>query len=226
MSLFKVLAEKPWLPQPATANFAPVPGLASNAAGHTALKFFIAVASVIFFLLTITFLSRTQYPDFQALAGEPWQPFSNTSQLWLNSAILLLASITLRWGVVASRQQNHGQISVALFAVALFSALFLFAQFSVWQQLYSLGYFVSSNPANSYFYLFTGIHGLHLLGGLLALARCIVQFAIGRDCAQLNRGLVLCRRYWDFLLLVWLFLFFLLTLSSASYRAIAVLCGF
>ena len=226
MSILKALAEKPWLPQTAGADFAPVPGPVPSNPGRTALKFFIAVASVIFFLLTITFLSRTQYPDFQALAGEPWQPFSNTSQLWLNSAILLLASITLRWGVVASRQQYLGQITVALFAASLLSGLFLFTQFAVWQQLYSLGYFVASNPANSYFYLFTGIHGLHLLGGLVALARCIVQFAVGRDCAQLNRGLLLCRSYWDFLLLVWLFLFFLLTLSSVSYRAIAVLCGF
>ena len=226
MSLFKTLVEKPWLPQTAGTDFAPAPALAPSAAGRTALKFFIAVASVIFFLLTITFLSRTQYPDFQALAGEPWQPFSNTSQLWLNSAILLLASIALRWGVVASRQRYLGQITIALVAAILFSGLFLFAQFAVWQQLYSLGYFVSSNPANSYFYLFTGIHGLHLLGGLVALARCTVQFSRGRGCIHLNRGLELCRSYWDFLLLVWLFLFFLLTLSSASYRAIAVLCGF
>ncbi|OUS14153.1 cytochrome c oxidase subunit III [Gammaproteobacteria bacterium 53_120_T64] len=226
MSLLKTLAEKPWLPPMAGAGFAPPHGLIPSAAGRTALKFFIAVASVIFFLLTITFLSRTQYPDFQALAGEPWQPFSNTSQLWLNTAILLLASIALRWGVVSSRQQNLGQITIALVAASLFSMMFLFAQFAVWQQLYSLGYFVSSNPANSYFYLFTGIHGLHLLGGLVALARCTVLFTTRRDCTQLNRGLALCRSYWDFLLLIWLFLFLLLTLSSASYRAIAVLCGF
>ena len=67
MSLLKALAEKPWLPQTAGADFAPVPGPLPSNPGRTALKFFIAVASVIFFLLTITFLSRTQYPDFQAL---------------------------------------------------------------------------------------------------------------------------------------------------------------
>ena len=46
------------------------------------------------------------------------------------------------------------------------SFIFLLGQLIVWKQLISLGHFMSTNPSNAYFYLFTALHGLHLIGGL------------------------------------------------------------
>lgn len=226
MSFFKTLAEKPWQPQ--TAGIGPdvtdTPSI--RIPEVTALKFFIAVVSVIFFLFTVTFLARTQYPDFQALAGESWKPFTDASQLWLNTGALLLASIALHWTIKLSDKKNINGVVIGLAVTLLFSALFLIGQIAVWKQLYALGYFINTNPANSYFYLFTCVHGLHLLGGLFAFGRIILPFASSRSFESLSKGLSLCKTYWHFLFLIWILLFVLLTSSSETYNTIAVLCGF
>lgn len=226
MSFFKILAEKPWQALTAGASFDDMESRRIRMPEKTALKFFLGVVSVIFFLFTVTFLARTQYPDFQALAGEPWQPFTDASQLWLNTGALFLASVAMHLTMKMSVKKNINGVVIGLTATLLFSGLFLVGQIAVWKQLYALGYFVNSNPANSYFYLFTCVHGLHLLGGLFAFGRAILPFASSRSFENLSKSLYLCKTYWHFLFLIWILLFVLLTSSSETYNTIAVLCGF
>ena len=224
MSFIGTLGEKPWIPQD--------PGVAvidneqhKFNMGRTALKFFLAVVSILFFLFIVTFISRTQYPDFQALAGEPWQPLTNPVALWFNTAVLLAASFALHW---TKSRANKGQVNglvTGLVAAAFFTLLFLIGQVYVWQQLTELGYFFNSNPANSYFYLFTSIHGLHILGGLITLSYVAIRFVKDGSIAKLSTGISLCTMYWHFLFLIWIALFALLTSSSETFNTIALLCG-
>ncbi len=90
---------------------------------------------------------------------------------------------------------------------------FLVSQFLVWRQLGSLGYFVDTNPSNSFFYLITGLHGLHLLGGLVAWFRASLRLWRGADVAKIRITVDLCAVYWHFLLLVWLVMFGLLLVT-------------
>jgi len=226
MSFFKTLAEKPWLTQTAEASFDQPLDEPYRVPQKTALRFFLGIVGVIFFLFAVTFLSRTQYPDFQALAGEPWKPFTDASQLWFNTGALLLASVFMQLTKTFSVKQNTKGVLFGLVASVTFTLVFLFGQINVWDQLGSLGYFMTSNPANSYFYLFTAIHGLHLIGGLLALANVVVPFFSNRSFEALARSLDLCKTYWHFLFLIWILLFLLLTGTSETYNTIAVLCGF
>ncbi len=226
MSFFKTLAEKPWQPQTAGAKFENAEYIATRIPEKTALKFFLAVVGIIFFLFTVTFLARTQYPDFQPLAGEPWQPFTDASQLWFNTGILLFASVVMHLTMKLSQQKNMSGVIIGLIATFMMTVLFLVGQIAVWKQLYALGYFIDTNPANSYFYLFTCVHGLHLVGGLFAFARVIIPFFATRSFENLSKGLSLCKTYWHFLFLIWILLFALLTSSSETYNTIAALCGF
>lgn len=225
MNFFKALGEKPWLAQ--AGEVALINHAEQNIMkGKTALKFFLAVVGVIFFLFSVTFLSRTQFPDFMALSGEPWQPFTNPVQLWYNTGALLLAGAAMQW---AKHSANVGQLNQALSGIIIgifFSLSFLIGQLLVWNQLYDLGYVLTSNPANSYFYLFTAVHGLHILGGLLALSKVTFQFIRKNSLTQLSAGISLCTSYWHFLFVVWLLLFALLTSSPETYKTIAQLCGF
>ncbi len=225
MSFFKTLGEKPWL-----AQTGEIP-LINNAEqtilkGKTALKFFLAVVGVIFFLFTVTFLSRTQFPDFMALSGEPWQPFTNPVQLWYNSVALLIGGIALQWAKVSAKENHLNRALAGIIVGIFFSLSFLIGQLLVWNQLYDLGYVLTSNPANSYFYLFTAVHGLHILGGLVALSKVTFQFIRKNSLTKLSAGISLCATYWHFLFVVWLLLFALLTSSPETYKTIAQLCGF
>ena len=90
---------------------------------------------------------------------------------------------------------------------------FLIGQLLAWQQLNAGGYYLASNPASTFFYLLTAVHGLHLLGGLVALGRAAIRVRRGVDPNRLRLSLELCAMYWHFLLLVWLVLFALLFIT-------------
>ena len=102
-------------------------------------------------------------------------------------------------------------VSVGLCAGGVAAVAFLVGQLLAWQQLSAAGYFVAANPANCFFYLITGVHGLHLLGGLVALGRTTAKVWRGVEMDQVRLSVELCAIYWHFLLLVWLVLFGLLT---------------
>ena len=86
---------------------------------------------------------------------------------------------------------------------------FLAGQLEAWRTLVVDGYLVAGNPANSFFYLITGLHGLHILGGLLGLARTIGKARDGTDTVALARSIDLVAMYFNFLLVVWIGLFVL-----------------
>ncbi|WP_116368836.1 cytochrome c oxidase subunit 3 [Parahaliea mediterranea] len=224
MSLFSTLREKPWEPQPALAGHpTPADPLATP---RTALRFIMAIVGVLFFLFIITFLSRSQYPDFQALAGQPWQPFSDTSRLWFNTALLAASSLAMHIAVLVAQREHLNRAVLGISLAVFFAIGFLLAQLDLWQRLMAAGYYINSNPANSYFYLLTAVHGLHLLGGMVVLANLLFRVWYDDSLATLSGPLSLCAQYWHFLLAVWLLLFALLASSPDTINTLAALCGF
>jgi cytochrome c oxidase subunit 3 len=112
------------------------------------------------------------------------------------------------------------------FALAgVFAIAFLAGQFWVWQQFVAWGYFLASNPANSFFYLLTGLHALHLLGGLIAWGIIVAKYLQRVPLPQLSASVELCAIYWHYLLGLWFVLFALLASTPQTYEAIARFCG-
>lgn len=227
MSIFKTLQQKPWIPETAAASAAgeyATPDAADS--GRIALRFLLAIVGVLFFLFIITFLSRSQYPDFEALAGAPWQPFTDASRLWFNTGLLGFASLAMHIGLIGTRKGNLNLAVVGLSAGVGFTVLFLVAQFDLWLHLQSMGFYINSNPANSYFYLLTAVHGLHLIGGIVVLSNVVFRIWYDNEPESLSAPLQLCTTYWHFLFGVWLVLFGLLTSRPETINALAAMCGF
>lgn len=218
------LFEKPWLPQPQGSPSAPETHLEAPAV-KIALGFLLVVISVFFILFFVTFIERSQYEDFRALAGEPWQPFTDSWRLWVNTAVLLVASLAMHLAVRSVRGEQATRLLGALSVGACAALLFLVLQASVWQFLARLGYGLGENSANSYYFILTGLHALHLAGGLVALGRVFIGFFRGRPIAELKTTIESCAIYWHYLFLLWLVLFFLLTRTPEAYATIAALCG-
>jgi cytochrome c oxidase subunit III len=226
MSFLKNLFDKSWQHTTVAASAAQYSGPDQAAAMRILLRFILGIVGVLFFLFIITFLSRSQYPDFEALAGQPWQPFTDPSRLWFNTALLAFASLAMQSGLGGSRAGKLNVTVAGISAAVFFTLLFLAAQFDLWMHLQSMGYFMNSNPANSYFYLLTAIHGLHLVGGLVVLSNVVFRVWYDNDPESLSAPLQLCTTYWHFLLGVWLVLFALLTSRPETINALAALCGF
>ncbi|HEF4762769.1 TPA: cytochrome c oxidase subunit 3 [Pseudomonas putida] len=190
----------------------------------TGLRLFLAVVSSLFFLFLIAFIARSQMVDWRPLT-EPLAPLANPWQLWVNSVFLVCSCIALQGARMAVRQTRLAATVIGFALGGVFAIAFLVGQLWVWQQFVAWGYFVASNPANSFFYLLTGMHGLHLLGGLIAWGWIGAKLLLRVPLPQLRLGVELCTTYWHYLLALWFVLFALLASTPQTYEAIARLCG-
>jgi cytochrome c oxidase subunit 3 len=216
MNLFQQLTAKPWLETGAALGDLRHPDEAHRVAKRTALWVFLAVVGVVFMLLLIAYGGRMAYED--------WRPAPQLDLLWANTAVLILSSVALQWAQVSVRRGRIDAMRIGLLAAGAFTVVFLFGQLLAWRQLGAMGYFDVSNPAIAFFYLITGIHGLHLLGGLVAWGRAVARVWGDFNVAKMRQSVELCTLYWHFLLGVWLVLFGLL-FTGNNLDLLLKLCG-
>jgi cytochrome c oxidase subunit 3 len=178
-------------------------GTSSLPAAKIGLGVFLAVVGSLFALFISAYSMRMNMVDWRALPVP--------SLLWFNTGVLILSSVALQWAYMAARRNDIDGAIVGLCAGGASAVTFLVGQLLAWRQLGAAGYFLASNPANSFFYLITALHGLHLIGGLVALGRTTAKVWRGAEMIQVRLSVELCAIYWHFLLLVWLVLLGLLT---------------
>jgi cytochrome c oxidase subunit III len=143
-------------------------------------------------------------------------------QLWLNTAVLILSSVALEWAGSEAQHGRGNRMRIAIFAAFVLAVLFLVGQIIAWRELTADGYGLAGNPANSFFYVITGLHGLHILGGLGALGHTMIKAWGGPVTSGLRLGVELCAIYWHFMLVVWLIL---LSLFAGWARDFIEICG-
>ena len=179
-------------------------------APRVGLWLFMAVVSALFGLFAIAYLMRMVADDWRALPSVPWQ-------LWLSTALLATSSVAWQLASRAAARGDPAAVRRAWLAACGCALLFLAVQLWAWQALTAQRYTVDANPANSFFYLLTGLHGLHVAGGLAAAALVGAGLLRRRPLAQAADGIALCARYWHFLLALWLAVFGLLFLVTPAF---------
>ena len=216
MSIFHQLTAKPWLTTGGALEDLRDREAASRAARKVALVIFLAVVSVLFLLLVVAYGRRMVYED--------WRPGPQLGLLWANTVALILSSVALQWAQLAARRKHIDGMRIGLIAGGAFTVIFLIGQILAWRQLSAMEYFNVTNPAIAFFYLITGLHGLHLLGGLIAWGRTVARAWTDFDAVKTTHSVELCAIYWHFLLLVWLVLFGLL-FSGNNLNILLTICG-
>jgi cytochrome c oxidase subunit 3 len=168
-----------------------------------ALLTLLAVVTSFFALILSAYALRMELGD--------WIPLTEPQLLWTNTAMLIAASIVFQWTRNAAVNGQQGRLRPGLLITGVLTLGFVLGQYVAWQQLQNSGQFMSSNPANAFFYFLTGAHAVHILGGLYVWARATQKVVMGTgDTDTITRSIELCTIYWHFLLLVWLVLFGLL----------------
>lgn len=206
-SIFQILAQKPWDPSQAKIDDMHEGGTINLSKGKLGLRFIMFVSTIFFCLFIVTYSDRMVYPDWQRMP-EPWL-------LWFNTAVLFFSSMVFINAQIASKNNQFQIVKKRLLLIGFLAFAFLIGQLLVWQQLIANGVYVSTNPSNAYFYVFTALHGLHLLGGLVYWYLTIKKVWISSDIvvAKVKHTVDLCAIYWHFLLAVWVVLFGLMLFS-------------
>ncbi len=185
-----------------------------RAAGETArLGTALALASIsmLFVGLTSAYIVR------RGLEGV-WRQNALPPLLYVNTAVLLASSLTLERARRRIRTADVRGFRRWLSRTLAAGAAFLAGQVAAWRQLAAAGVYLSTNPHASFFYLLTALHGLHLFGGLLALAWLRVAAAGGVEPAawgpaRLWRWTDATALYWHFMDGLWIYLLVLLSLG-------------
>jgi cytochrome c oxidase subunit III len=166
----------------------------------------IALSGILMFFMALVsaYIVRKDMPN------SGWVQLNVPRILWLNTLILIASSFTLTRSRSRFLANDDAGFRHWWGVTTILGVFFLIGQVIAWRQLAAAGLFLATNPASSFFYVFTAAHGLHLLGGVLALL--LVAF---RPTHKLTRGTAteIVAMYWHFMDGLWVFLFLLLLLG-------------
>ena len=163
--------------------------------------------------ITVSFAALTSALVVRQGSGMDWQHITLPPILYANTVVLLASSVTLeiaRRRIAGYVRGIEGQVAAPMRWLVItlsLGLLFVAGQYVGWLQLKADGLFLATNPNSSFFYVFTGVHGLHVLGGLAGLVYVI---------SKLNRSILrrstfaAAAQYWHFMDILWLYLLWVL----------------
>ena len=205
-SIFQLLTEKPWEKDQIEADNEHQGKTLSMTKHKLGLRTIMAASTVLFSLFIVAYSDRMLVSDWRSMP-EPWL-------LWFNTVILFVSSLVFHQTTKYANKEIYEKTKNCLYFIGFLAYSFLIGQLIVWYQLLNTGYYATSNVANAFFYLFTTIHGLHIIGGIYFWGKTTSKFinkTLKKD--EIINLIDICAVYWHFLLVVWLVLFGLM-LSS------------
>jgi cytochrome c oxidase subunit III len=161
--------------------------------------------------IAMTFAALTSALYVREGAATDWHHIVLPPILWINTLALIASSATLelaRHRVAAfmrGQESSRSDAMLWLNLTMLLGLVFVVGQYLAWLTLRSQGLYLPTNPNSSFFYVFTGVHAVHVVGGLGGLSRVIMRF---RSTARPLRRSTMdaTSYYWHFMGLLWIYL--------------------
>lgn len=168
----------------------------------------IAIVSILMFFMALA----SAFVVRKGSSGD-WVPVHIPALLWVNTIVLLASSATLELARKRLANEDSNGFRKLWTLTTVLGIAFLAGQVIAWRLLVQQGMYLATNPASSFFYIFTGAHGLHLIGGVAAL---IYVAKRNFDAAQVTQPVAaeVVSYYWHFMDALWLFLLALLYLGK------------
>lgn len=148
-------------------------------------------------------------------AAGNWLEFKLPSVFFVSTVVLILSSVSLHLSYRAFKKVNAIQHKAWLSLGFILGSLFVYLQYKGWMTLFGMGIELTGNPSGSFLYLISGVHVLHILGGLAALVVAMVH-AFSLPCTPSPRRVLrfeLVLNYWHFVDALWIYLLVFLILQ-------------
>lgn len=170
-----------------------------------ALWLFIVSVVMVFASLTSAYIVRQ---------GEGnWLEFNLPQIFWYTSAVIALSSITMHWAYVSAKSDALDMLRLALITTSFLGIAFLVGQWYSWLALVDRDVYFVGNPSGSFLYIFTGLHALHLISGVIFLIIVLISSLRYKIHSQNMAQMEMCVTYWHFLGALWIYLFMFLLLN-------------
>lgn len=143
--------------------------------------------------------------------GKVWKPISMPSAVISSTLVLIVSSFTLEIARSALKNKLLEKFKRWVMISTVLGIAFFTSQLVAWKQLMAKGvYMEATNPHATFFYILTGVHALHLLGGLIGLAYVLLGAMYYRFTAEKRAAVDVATGYWHFMDVLWIVLFVLL----------------
>lgn len=170
-----------------------------------AMWLFIVTVVMIFAAFTSAHIVRQADGD--------WLIYDIPQMLWVTSGIILASSVTMQWAYIAAKKDKLEQVKLALSLTMVLGIAFIYGQFQAWGQLVDAGVFFVGNPGGSFIYVFTGLHVLHLVSGVLYLLYMLISAFRYKVHSKNMLNMDMSTTFWHFLGGLWIYLFIFLLLN-------------
>jgi len=170
-----------------------------------ALWLFIVSVVMVFAGLTSAYIVRQ--------AEGNWLEFNLPSIFYYSTGIIILSSVTMHWAYISAKADNIDMLKVAIGLTTLLGLVFLVTQWYSWVALVDRDVYFVGNPSGSFLYVFTGLHALHLISGVIFLIIVLISSFNYKVHSQNMARMEMCSTYWHFLGGLWIYLFMFLLLN-------------
>jgi len=170
-----------------------------------ALWLFIVSVVMIFASLTSAYIVRQ--------AEGNWLDFELPVIFWYTSAIIVISSFPLHYAYLAAKKDEFQKLKVGMMLTAILGLAFLVGQWYSWVALVDRDVYFVGNPAGSFLYVFTGLHAIHLISGVIFLIIVLISSFRYKVHSKNMNAMEMCVTYWHFLGGLWLYLFMFLLLN-------------
>ena len=170
-----------------------------------ALWLFMVTVVMIFAAMTSAYIVRQSEGN--------WLEYDLPQIFWLTSGIVILSSAFLQFGYASAKKDNLTGLKIGLAGVVILGILFLVGQWYSWVALVDEEVFFVGNPSGSFLYVFTGLHALHLISGVIFLIIVLISSFRYQIHSKAMVRMEMATTYWHFLGGLWLYLFMFLLLN-------------
>lgn len=143
-----------------------------------------------------------------------WVEFQLPDLFWISSVVLLLSSASMHFALLAAKKDQFNALRISISITFVLGLLFLVLQYFGWVQLVEMNVYFVGNPSGSFVYVLSGLHGLHLISGLIVLIVALVAAFRMKINAKALTQIKICSTYWHFLDALWIYLFLFLVFNN------------
>ena len=166
------------------------------------------------FMITVVmiFASLTSAYIVRQAEGN-WFVFELPIEMWVTTVIIAMSSISMQLAYLAAKKDKLERVKILITITFALGISFLVGQFLVWGALVDQNVFLVGNPSGSFLYILSGLHGLHLVSGIIFLIIVLISTFKYRVHSKNLAQIQMCSTYWHFLGGLWIYLFVFLLLN-------------
>ncbi|RXK51024.1 cytochrome c oxidase subunit 3 [Aquirufa rosea] len=143
-----------------------------------------------------------------------WVEFQLPNLFWVSTVVLLLSSASMHFALLAAKKDQFNALRISISITFVLGLLFLILQYFGWVQLVEMNVYFVGNPSGSFVYVLSGLHGLHLISGLIVLIVALIAAFQMKINAKALTQIKICSTYWHFLDALWIYLFLFLVFNN------------